>query len=87
MEAFELGIFSPGSTKNHYLGIWYKKISVKTIVWVANRLNCINDCSCFFDDKQQRLSCLTQAEHHSFNAAYQHGGAQMIHVLETLLGV
>ena len=40
---FELGFFKPGSSKNHYLGIWYKKIPVQTVVWVANRLNPIND--------------------------------------------
>ncbi|RDY00479.1 G-type lectin S-receptor-like serine/threonine-protein kinase, partial [Mucuna pruriens] len=34
---FELGFFSPGRTANRYLGIWYKSIPVKTIVWVANR--------------------------------------------------
>ncbi|CAI9295173.1 unnamed protein product [Lactuca saligna] len=34
---FELGFFSPGSSDNRYLGIWYKKISLKTVVWVANR--------------------------------------------------
>ncbi|KAI7729971.1 hypothetical protein M8C21_008135 [Ambrosia artemisiifolia] len=34
---FELGFFTPGSSKNRYLGIWYKKISDKTVVWVANR--------------------------------------------------
>uniref|UniRef100_A0A251UJA6 Putative S-locus glycoprotein domain, Bulb-type lectin domain protein n=1 Tax=Helianthus annuus TaxID=4232 RepID=A0A251UJA6_HELAN len=34
---FELGFFKPGSSGNSYLGIWYKKISVKTVVWVANR--------------------------------------------------
>ncbi|KAK9057006.1 hypothetical protein SSX86_024372 [Deinandra increscens subsp. villosa] len=34
---FELGFFQPGSSKNIYLGIWYKKISVRTVVWVANR--------------------------------------------------
>ncbi|KAL8208492.1 hypothetical protein R6Q57_007904 [Mikania cordata] len=34
---FELGFFNPGSSGNRYLGIWYKKISVKTVVWVANR--------------------------------------------------
>ncbi|MFS7984621.1 putative protein kinase RLK-Pelle-DLSV family [Helianthus anomalus] len=34
---FELGFFQPGNSKNTYLGIWYKKISVKTVVWVANR--------------------------------------------------
>ncbi|KAF5802396.1 putative bulb-type lectin domain-containing protein [Helianthus annuus] len=34
---FELGFFKPGSSGNSYLGIWYKKIYVKTVVWVANR--------------------------------------------------
>ncbi|XP_076946082.1 G-type lectin S-receptor-like serine/threonine-protein kinase At4g27290 [Bidens hawaiensis] len=34
---FELGFFHPGSSENRYLGIWYKKISVRTVVWVANR--------------------------------------------------
>ncbi|KAK9269474.1 hypothetical protein L1049_001249 [Liquidambar formosana] len=34
--SFELGIFSPDSMKR-YLGIWYKKISIPTVVWVANR--------------------------------------------------
>ncbi|KAI3509918.1 hypothetical protein L1887_25443 [Cichorium endivia] len=34
---FELGFFGPGSSENKYVGIWYKKISVKTVVWVANR--------------------------------------------------
>nr|XP_017221013.1 PREDICTED: G-type lectin S-receptor-like serine/threonine-protein kinase At4g27290 [Daucus carota subsp. sativus]XP_017221014.1 PREDICTED: G-type lectin S-receptor-like serine/threonine-protein kinase At4g27290 [Daucus carota subsp. sativus] len=34
---FELGFFSPGSSTNRYLGIWYKKISRGTVVWVANR--------------------------------------------------
>ncbi|XP_061358758.1 G-type lectin S-receptor-like serine/threonine-protein kinase At4g27290 [Gastrolobium bilobum] len=42
---FELGFFSPGKSKKHYLGIWYKNISVKTVVWVANRVNPINDSS------------------------------------------
>ncbi|XP_027922446.1 G-type lectin S-receptor-like serine/threonine-protein kinase At4g27290 [Vigna unguiculata] len=36
---FELGFFSPGSSTNRYIGIWYKIIPVKTIVWVANRDN------------------------------------------------
>ncbi|KAJ9182785.1 hypothetical protein P3X46_006738 [Hevea brasiliensis] len=36
-ESFRLGFFSPGNSKNRYLGIWYNKVSVKTVVWVANR--------------------------------------------------
>ena len=42
---FELGFFSSGSSKNRYLGIWYKKISTGTIVWVANRDVLLNDSS------------------------------------------
>ncbi|KAF8414037.1 hypothetical protein HHK36_002036 [Tetracentron sinense] len=42
---FELGFFSPGSSKNRYLGIWYKKISVRTVVWVANRDNPLTNSS------------------------------------------
>ncbi|KAJ0500727.1 putative bulb-type lectin domain-containing protein [Helianthus annuus] len=34
---FELGFFQPGNSNNTYLGIWYKKISVRTVVWVANK--------------------------------------------------
>ncbi|XP_059661596.1 G-type lectin S-receptor-like serine/threonine-protein kinase At4g27290 isoform X1 [Cornus florida] len=36
---FELGFFSPSGTtsRNRYLGIWYKRISNGTVVWVANR--------------------------------------------------
>ncbi|KAG5551154.1 hypothetical protein RHGRI_009545 [Rhododendron griersonianum] len=34
----ELGFFTPSGKPNHwYLGIWYKKISTRTVVWVANR--------------------------------------------------
>ncbi|KAG5235234.1 G-type lectin S-receptor serine/threonine-protein kinase [Salix suchowensis] len=34
---FALGFFSPGSSSNRYLGIWYYKVPEKTVVWVANR--------------------------------------------------
>uniref|UniRef100_M8BKQ6 Receptor-like serine/threonine-protein kinase n=1 Tax=Aegilops tauschii TaxID=37682 RepID=M8BKQ6_AEGTA len=34
---FELGFFSLGNSGKHYVGIWYKKISKQTVVWVANR--------------------------------------------------
>lgn len=34
---FELGFFSPGRSTKRYLGIWYKKKSNGTVVWVANR--------------------------------------------------
>ncbi|KAF8030039.1 hypothetical protein BT93_E2459 [Corymbia citriodora subsp. variegata] len=34
---FELGFFSPENSSLRYVGIWYHKISVKTVMWVANR--------------------------------------------------
>ncbi|KAJ4823216.1 hypothetical protein Tsubulata_013990 [Turnera subulata] len=34
---FELGFFSPGSSTRRYLGIWYKRFSRGTVIWVANR--------------------------------------------------
>ncbi|KAE8680178.1 S-locus lectin protein kinase family protein [Hibiscus syriacus] len=40
---FALGFFSPGTSKNRYLGIWYNNIPMQTVVWVANRINPIND--------------------------------------------
>ena len=42
-ESFELGFFSPGNSMKRYLGIWYKTIPDKTVVWVANRNNPIID--------------------------------------------
>ncbi|KAL6529537.1 hypothetical protein OROGR_015160 [Orobanche gracilis] len=37
MQTFELGFFSPGSSTNRYVGIWYKNITVRTPIWIANR--------------------------------------------------
>jgi len=34
---FEVGFFSPGTSTNRYLGIWYRNVSPFTVVWVANR--------------------------------------------------
>ncbi|KAK9265862.1 hypothetical protein L1049_001668 [Liquidambar formosana] len=42
---FELGFFSPGNSPKRYLGIWYKKISITTVVWVANRETPLADSS------------------------------------------
>ncbi|CDY62412.1 BnaCnng40250D [Brassica napus] len=34
---YELGFFSPNNSQNQYLGIWFKKLTPRVIVWVANR--------------------------------------------------
>ncbi|GMY31611.1 G-type lectin S-receptor-like serine/threonine-protein kinase At4g27290 isoform X1 [Fagus crenata] len=41
-QRFELGFFSPGDSRNLYLGIWYKNFQ-RIIVWVANRENPLTD--------------------------------------------
>ncbi|KAL0399323.1 UNVERIFIED_CONTAM: G-type lectin S-receptor-like serine/threonine-protein kinase [Sesamum radiatum] len=35
--SFELGFFRPGNSTNRYVGIWYKNITLRTPIWVANR--------------------------------------------------
>ncbi|KAK9064134.1 hypothetical protein SSX86_018006 [Deinandra increscens subsp. villosa] len=42
---FELGFFSPGSSKSRYLGIWFKNTSPQMVVWVANRETPLIDSS------------------------------------------
>ncbi|CAN6545539.1 unnamed protein product [Malus baccata var. baccata] len=42
---FELGFWSPDASNRRYVGIWYKQISVTTIVWVANRDKPLADLS------------------------------------------
>ncbi|KAK8602960.1 hypothetical protein V6N13_085162 [Hibiscus sabdariffa] len=41
--SFALGFFSPHTSNNRYLGIWYHNDPMQTVVWVANRINPIND--------------------------------------------
>ncbi|PRQ31449.1 putative non-specific serine/threonine protein kinase [Rosa chinensis] len=42
-QIFVLGFFSPRNSGHHYAGVWYNKILEKTIIWVANRDNPVND--------------------------------------------
>ncbi|KAJ0721915.1 putative protein kinase RLK-Pelle-DLSV family [Helianthus annuus] len=42
---FELGFFSPGNSKNRYLGIWFKNTPSQTVAWVANRETPLIDTS------------------------------------------
>ncbi|CAO1941649.1 unnamed protein product [Urochloa humidicola] len=34
---FELGFFSPGNNGNFHVGIWFRTVSKRTVIWVANR--------------------------------------------------
>ncbi|XP_052178980.1 G-type lectin S-receptor-like serine/threonine-protein kinase At2g19130 [Diospyros lotus] len=43
---FELGFFTPGNSRNYYIGIWYMRPRPsKTVVWVANRNRPVSDPS------------------------------------------
>ncbi|XP_030528907.1 G-type lectin S-receptor-like serine/threonine-protein kinase RKS1 [Rhodamnia argentea] len=42
---FALGFFSPGNSSLRYVGIWYYGQPERTVVWVANRENPVNDTS------------------------------------------
>ena len=45
-QSYELGFFSPGiDSTRRYVGIWYRKVSERTVVWVANRDSPINGTS------------------------------------------
>ncbi|XP_059591529.1 G-type lectin S-receptor-like serine/threonine-protein kinase At4g27290, partial [Vitis vinifera] len=52
---FQLGFFSPGDSKNRYLGIWYKKVAPQTVVWVANRESPLTDSSGVLKVTQQGI--------------------------------
>ena len=56
--SFELGFFSPGNSKNRYLGIWYKKVATGTVVWVANRESPLTDSSGVLKVTQQGILVL-----------------------------
>ncbi|XP_024020995.1 G-type lectin S-receptor-like serine/threonine-protein kinase At2g19130 [Morus notabilis] len=40
---FELGFFKPSNASKYYIGMWYKQITEKTVVWVANREKPVSD--------------------------------------------
>ncbi|WOG83051.1 hypothetical protein DCAR_0102225 [Daucus carota subsp. sativus] len=40
---FQLGFFKPSNFSKYYIGIWFKKVSAQTVVWVANRERPVTD--------------------------------------------
>ncbi|MED6173724.1 hypothetical protein PIB30_062334 [Stylosanthes scabra] len=68
-EYFEMGFFSPSSSnnysRNYYIGIWYKGLPQRTVVWVANRDHPVSDpySSWLELDKHGNLSLYTSHGH------------------------
>ncbi|XP_023739205.1 G-type lectin S-receptor-like serine/threonine-protein kinase At4g27290 isoform X1 [Lactuca sativa] len=56
---FEMGFFSLGTSRKRYVGIWFKKISTRTVVWVANRETPLSDTSGLFKLRQGALQILS----------------------------
>ncbi|PRQ31519.1 putative protein kinase RLK-Pelle-DLSV family [Rosa chinensis] len=56
--SFELGFFTPQNSSNWYLGIWYKKIAARTVVWVANRDTPFNGSAGVLKFSDQRILVL-----------------------------
>ncbi|KAL4367563.1 hypothetical protein GQ457_05G029900 [Hibiscus cannabinus] len=64
---FALGFFSPGSSRNRYVGIWYYQIPGKTVVWVANRDNPVKDTSGILRiDGRGNLALFRETKHFLF---------------------
>lgn len=42
---FRLGFFSLANSTNRYVGIWYNRIPVQTVIWVANKNKPLRDSS------------------------------------------
>ncbi|XP_061983759.1 receptor-like serine/threonine-protein kinase SD1-8 [Populus nigra] len=58
---FELGFFTPGNSRNWYVGIWYKNVP-RTYVWVANRDNPLTNSSGTFKILNQSIVLFDRAE-------------------------
>ncbi|KDP20853.1 hypothetical protein JCGZ_21324 [Jatropha curcas] len=44
-QIFELGFFTPNDSHFQYVGIWFKEVSPRTVIWVANREKPITNSS------------------------------------------
>ncbi|KAL2496260.1 G-type lectin S-receptor-like serine/threonine-protein kinase [Forsythia ovata] len=60
-QIFELGFFSPGRSKDRFLGIWYKP-TPEIIVWVANRNQLIIDSQGIFTISRNGTLVLSRGE-------------------------
>lgn len=82
---FELGFFTPGSSRNRYVRIWYKNVLVRTYVWVANRQNPIEDSSgVLTKNSTGHLVLLSQNRSFVWSASYQRKPVNSTLILQLL---
>ncbi|CAJ1972495.1 unnamed protein product [Sphenostylis stenocarpa] len=58
---FEAGFFNFGNSQGHYFGIWYKNITPRTIVWVANRDAPVKNSTAFLTLTEQGVPVILDA--------------------------
>ncbi|CAE5963040.1 unnamed protein product [Arabidopsis arenosa] len=61
-QIFELGFFNLASSSRWYLGIWYKIISIRTYVWVANRDNPLSNSNGTLKISENNLVIFDQSD-------------------------
>ncbi|XP_027910185.1 G-type lectin S-receptor-like serine/threonine-protein kinase At4g27290 [Vigna unguiculata] len=84
---FEAGFFSPANSGSRYLGIWYKTISPRTVVWVANKETPLQDHSGVLElDRDQGILSIksgTGAKIWSSNASHTRSKPVAVELLES----
>ncbi|KDP20852.1 hypothetical protein JCGZ_21323 [Jatropha curcas] len=80
---FKLGFFSPGNSKNWYVGIWYKNIPDRTYVWVANRDNPLTNSSGIFKISNQSIVLLDHAENLIWSSNETKANSPVMQLLDT----
>nr|KAJ0216746.1 hypothetical protein LSAT_V11C300114940 [Lactuca sativa] len=80
-ETYELGFFSPRKSKNRYLGIWYKKISTCTIVWVANRETPISIASAVFELSREGTLLILSGDNYTNTVIWSSDSVASVNVI------
>ncbi|EFH62803.1 predicted protein [Arabidopsis lyrata subsp. lyrata] len=60
---YELGFFSPNNSRNQYVGIWFKGIIPRVVVWVANREKPVTDSTANFGISSNGSLLLSNGKH------------------------
>ncbi|KAF8663923.1 hypothetical protein HU200_055264 [Digitaria exilis] len=69
-EKFVLGFFTPGASRNRYVGVWHHNVSERAIVWVANRDNPLQDNFGILKFDNSTNLIVSDGKGNSFTVAY-----------------
>jgi hypothetical protein len=67
---FVLGFFTPGASRNRYVGVWHKDDPERTAVWVANRNNPLQDNLGILKFDNTSSLIVSDGKGNSFRVAY-----------------